>query len=80
MLGVKVLSAKQILKIFQLFGFEKVRQSGSHIVINRRTDLGNQTLVIPNHKELKKPTIRDIYNQASRYISSDDLFEHFFNK
>ncbi len=78
--GVKVLSAKQILKIFKLFSFEKVRQHGSHIVLNRKTDLGNQVLVIPNHKELKKPTIKDIYNQAWRYISSDELFEHFFKK
>lgn len=50
------------------------------MVINRKTDLGNQVLAIPNHKELKKPTIKDIYNQASRYISSEDLSDYFFNK
>lgn len=77
---IRVLSAKQILKIFSLFGFEKVRQAGSHMVLNRKTELGNQVLVIPNHKELKRPTIKDIYTQACRYIDSNELIDHFFIK
>ena len=77
---VRVLSAKQILKIFSLFGFEKVRQAGSHMVLNRKTDMGNQVLVIPNHKELKKPTIKDIYSQACKYINSEELSDYFFIK
>lgn len=77
---IRVLSAKQILKIFSIFGFEKVRQVGSHIVLNRKAEMGNQVLVIPNHKELKKPTIKDIYTQACKYIDSGELMGHFFIK
>ena len=39
-----------------------------------------QTLTIPNHDELDKGTLKAIYNQALRYISEENLREHFYTK
>jgi len=41
---------------------------------------GQQTLTIPNHKELDRGTLGAIYRQASRYIPETELRLHFYAK
>jgi predicted RNA binding protein YcfA (HicA-like mRNA interferase family) len=62
-----------------IFGFKTVSQRGSHIKL-RRTDAGGgqQTLTIPNHKELDRGTLGAIYRQASRYVPELELRRHFY--
>ena len=76
---LKVLSGKQLLKIFALFGFEKVGQRGSHVKIRRNVSQRKETLTIPMHAEIDKGLLKQIFIQSSRYISENDLREHFFN-
>lgn len=75
---LKVLSGKDVLKIFGKFGFFPARQKGSHVTVKRIFRGENQTLTVPLHKELDKGTLKAIYRQASRYISVDELFKDFF--
>jgi len=76
----KVLSGPDVVKILKLFGFEVASQRGSHIKLRRALPGGtNQTLTVPNHRELDRGTLLGIYRQALRYISSDELASHFFN-
>jgi predicted RNA binding protein YcfA (HicA-like mRNA interferase family) len=77
---LKVLSAKEILKIFESFGFEIEKQRGSHIKVCRPVKYEKQTLTFPNHKELDTGTIKAIYNQALKYISEQDLHNCFYTK
>lgn len=79
MARLKVLSGKEVLKIFGKFGFFPARQKGSHIMLKRFFRGENQTLTVPLHRELDKGTLKAIYRQASRYISADDLFKEFFS-
>jgi hypothetical protein len=39
-----------------------------------------QPITIPNHKEIDKGTLKAIIRQASKYISEDDLKNHFYAK
>jgi predicted RNA binding protein YcfA (HicA-like mRNA interferase family) len=53
-------SGAQALKALQKLGFEKVRQSGSHVVARS----GSKGCVIPMHAELKVGTLAGLLRQA----------------
>jgi predicted RNA binding protein YcfA (HicA-like mRNA interferase family) len=53
-------SGADALKALQKLGFEKVRQSGSHVVARR----GSIGCVIPMHAELKVGTLAGLLRQA----------------
>ncbi|MBI3685306.1 type II toxin-antitoxin system HicA family toxin [Candidatus Azambacteria bacterium] len=76
---LKVLSGKEVVGIFEAFGFSVTGQKGSHIKLKRIHDNGTkQVLIIPDHQELDKGTLKAIYNQALKYISEQDLKTHFY--
>jgi len=75
---LKVLSAEDVIKILGSFSFFILSQKGSHIKLRRVINQTNQTLTIPNHRELDKGTIRAIFNQASRYLPEIELRRHFY--
>jgi predicted RNA binding protein YcfA (HicA-like mRNA interferase family) len=62
------------------FGFLVAKQKGSHIKIKKKTDFGFQVLTIPNHKEIDKGTLKAIFNQASKFISEEELRIKFYTK
>ncbi|WP_415149145.1 type II toxin-antitoxin system HicA family toxin [Piscinibacter sp.] len=53
-------SGAQALKALQKLGFEKARQSGSHVIVRR----GSKGCVIPMHAELKVGTLAGLLRQA----------------
>ena len=76
---LKVLSGKEVIKIFSEFGFEVVSQRGSHVKLRRVLKEGiKQTLTIPCHDELDKGTLKAIYRQALRYLPEEELREYFY--
>lgn len=54
---LKILSGEDVIKILESFKFEKVAQKGSHVKLRRKINKINQTITIPNHKELDKGTL-----------------------
>lgn len=62
MSGLPRISGQECIKALARFGFVVVRQRGSHITV-RRDDPFAQ-LVIPDHKELDRGTLRAIIRQA----------------
>lgn len=58
-----VVSGSQCIKILEKVGFIIVRQRGSHIVLARENP--KNTVIIPNHKELDRGTLRAIIRQAN---------------
>lgn len=75
---LKVLSGKDLIKIFNQFGFIIQSQKGSHIKLTRSTPNQKQVLVIPNHHEIDVGTLKAIFRQANKYISEKDLFPYFY--
>ena len=78
---LRVLSGRQVLKILDDFGFQKVAQRGSHVKV-RRVLQGNltQSLTIPDHDEIDRGTLGAIYRQASRFIPDSELRVRFFTE
>jgi len=53
-----VVSGKETVKALQKAGFKIVVQEGSHIKLVRNTPQGVQKVIVPNHRVLKKGTLR----------------------
>ena len=56
-----VISGKECIKALEKVGFKIARQRGSHIVLVR--DNPKATVIVPNHKELDRGTLRAIIRQ-----------------
>ena len=59
-----VLSGRDTCRILEEHGFQIVRQRGSHIVLQRQTNLGTVTVPIPDHPELRIGTLKSIIRQS----------------
>ena len=64
-----VFSARDICRILQSHGFEKVRQAGSHIIMQKRTGSDTTTVPVPNHTEIAKGTLRSIMHLSGLQAS-----------
>jgi predicted RNA binding protein YcfA (HicA-like mRNA interferase family) len=61
---LKTFSGKTLCKLLENHGFEQVRQRGSHIVMQKRTNETTITVPVPNHKQLKTGTLLSIIRQT----------------
>ena len=61
---LRVLSGQEVGKILAEHGFVKVRQRGSHIIMQKRTDESTVTVPIPNYTELRIGTLKSIIRQS----------------
>ena len=76
---LKRLSASEVVSVLQQFGFVVVAQRGSHLKLRRISQAGeNQTMTVPNHRQLDTGTCHAIYRQGSRYVSADSLRPFFY--
>ncbi len=57
------ISGREIVAALVKLGYEKDRQKGSHIVL-RQAAYPHRRLVVPDHKEVAKGTLRAIIKQA----------------
>ena len=64
------LSGRDLIAIFERFGFTRASQRGSHIKL----------VCIGSHGELDPRTLRAIVRQASRFIPQDQLRPHFYSQ
>ncbi len=60
-------SGAEAIRALQRLGFEKARQSGSHVVMRR----GSKGCVVPLHAELKIGTLAGLLRQAE--VSAEDF-------
>ena len=57
-----LVSGREIVKAFQRMGYRVVSQRGSHIKI--RNDAEDITLIIPDHREVDRWTLKGILRDA----------------
>ncbi len=60
--GLPALSGRKVVKIFESFGWEVVRQRGSHIILVKENH--HATLSVPAHNEVAKGTLRSLIRAA----------------
>ena len=62
------LSGREVVRVFESLGWEKVRQSSSHIILVRE---GHQaTLSVPDHKEVAAGTLRSLIRSAELTVAA----------
>jgi predicted RNA binding protein YcfA (HicA-like mRNA interferase family) len=61
---LKILSGKEVCNILSNHGFSQVRQKGSHIVMQKKTENSTITVPVPNHSEIKIGTLKSIIRQS----------------
>lgn len=59
-----VFSGKEICKLLERHGFIKVRQKGSHIIMQKRDQDSTVTVPVPNHSSIKIGTLKSIIRQS----------------
>ena len=64
MRNLRVLSGREICKILAGYGFVEVRQRGSHIIMQLKTEETTITVPVPNHTEVKIGTLQSIIRQS----------------
>ncbi|MEW6353875.1 MAG: type II toxin-antitoxin system HicA family toxin [Pseudomonadota bacterium] len=62
------LSGRECVKALAKAGFYQKRQHGSHIILRR--DQPFTQLVVPDHKELDRGTLRAILHQANLSVEA----------
>ena len=71
---LRKISGKDCLKILcNKFGFQIIRQKGSHVLIKKETSNERIGTVIPMHNELKIGTLKAILEQAK--ISEEEFMQ-----
>lgn len=76
------LSGHELAKILRRYGYEVVRQSGSHIQLQSNI-LGTQhTVTVPAHKFVKLGTLNSILSRVANYLKMDrsELLKELFDE
>lgn len=70
---MRQLKAKDVIKILENLGFEKIRQSGSHAFFSHPD---GRTTLVPIHprQDIGRGLLRQIMREIE--VSPDDFFEH----
>jgi predicted RNA binding protein YcfA (HicA-like mRNA interferase family) len=53
-----ILSGREVVRVFEKFGWNVARQKGSHIILVKDDNIA--TLSVPDHKEVAKGTLRSL--------------------
>ena len=61
-------SGLEVVRVFESFGWQKARQSGSHIVLVREGHPA--TLSVPDHKEVAVGTLRSLIRAAGLTVEA----------
>lgn len=57
-------SSKKAIRTLEHLGFDRVRQTGSHVVLKKTLQDGEIVCVVPLHNELKIGTLSGVLKQA----------------
>jgi len=77
LLKLPVVSGKKLIKMLKHLHYEIVRQKGSHVRLQKKTEIGVHKITIPDHKEIAKGTLNDILSKVSLWnsIPRDELIK-----
>ncbi len=65
--ALPVLSGREVVRVFESFGWEVARQRGSHIILVKEGELA--TLSVPDHQEVAKGTLRSLIRTSGLTVS-----------
>ena len=59
-----IFSGEEIARILESQGFERVRQKGSHLILQRKAAGTTTTVPVPLHSEVRMGTLQSIIRQS----------------
>jgi predicted RNA binding protein YcfA (HicA-like mRNA interferase family) len=65
--GLPILSGREVVRVFESYGWQVARQSGSHIVMVKDGELAS--LSIPDHRAVAKGTLRSLIRAAGLTVA-----------
>jgi len=69
--GLPVISGDKLIRVLERFGYERVRQKGSHVRLRHPTDTRRSPVTVPLHNEVAFGTLRRILRDAN--LSVEEL-------
>jgi predicted RNA binding protein YcfA (HicA-like mRNA interferase family) len=60
--NLRVMSGREVVRVFEKFGWQIARQRGSHMILVKEG--ARATLSIPDHKEVARGTLRALIRAA----------------
>ncbi len=69
------ISGRQLIRLLESLGYERLRQRGSHVRLRRISAAGEHNVTVPDHKVVAKGTLNDILTRVSIWtgLSKDEL-------
>ncbi len=64
--NIPIMSGRDVVGVFEKFGWSIARQKGSHIVMTKQNEI--VTLSIPDHREVARGTLRSLIRSANLTI------------
>ena len=61
---LRVFSGKQVCRLLEQHGFINVRQRGSHVVMQKKTESSTITVPVPFHSTIRIGTLQSIIRQS----------------
>lgn len=61
------LSGKEVVRVFERFGWSVARKKGSHTILVKDNHIA--TLSVPDHKEVAKGTLRSLIRASGLTVS-----------
>jgi len=61
---LRVFSGKELSRLLQKHGFINVRQRGSHVVMQKKTESSTITVPVPMHSTIHIGTLQSIIRQS----------------
>ncbi len=64
MAELRILSGREVCRMLAQHGYEEIRQRGSHIIMQKKTEDSTIPIPGPNHKALRTGTLMSIIRQS----------------
>ena len=64
MAKLRILSGREVCTILAQHGYEEIRQRGSHIIMQKKSEDSTITIPVPNQRELRIGTLMSIIRQS----------------
>ncbi len=61
---LRVFSGKEVCQLLEKHGFGNVRQRGSHVVMQKKTESSTITVPVPIHSTIRIGTLQSIIRQS----------------
>ncbi len=76
------ISGREMAKLIKIYGYNIVKEKGSHIRLLSKCKGSEHKITIPDHKQIKIGTLNNILNDIGSYLklSKEQLIHELFEK